>query len=84
MITKPSMSRRSTIATLTPIQVTMEGSKSYDSEGYGTTDFDDDYCHYGGFANAGGGSAAAGIAGVTPLSNTGHSLQVHTMRSFEV
>ena len=77
------MSRRSTIATLTPIQVTMEGSKSYHSEGYGNTDFDDDYVTTVDFVDAGGGSVAAGIAGVTPPSSTGYSLQVHMMRSSE-
>ena len=30
------------------------------------SDFADDYCHYGDFVGAGGGSAAAGTAGVTP------------------
>ena len=79
LITKPCMSRRSTIATLTPIQVTMEGSKSYHSEGYGNTDFDDDHCHCGGFVDAGGGSVAAGIAGVIPPSSTRPSMQVHAM-----
>ena len=79
-----SLSTMSAIATLTPIQMTAEESESYDVEGYGITDFDDDHCHYGGFVDAGGGSAAAGIAGVTPPSSTRHCLQVHAMRSFEV
>ena len=72
------------MATLIPIQMTAEGSESHDIEGYGIADFDDDHCHYGGFVDAGGGSVAAGIAGVTHPSSTRHSLQVHAMRSFEV
>ena len=69
--------------TLTPIRVTAEGSKSYDVEGDGITDIDGDECHYGGFADADGGSVVADIAGVTPPSSTGYSLQVHMMRSSE-
>ena len=67
------------MATLTPIQMIAEGSESYDVEGYGITDFDDEYCHYGGFVDAGGGSVAAGIAGVIPPSSTRPSMQMHAM-----
>ena len=35
------------MATLTPIRMTAEESDSYDIEGYGITDFDDDLWHYG-------------------------------------
>ena len=74
-----SLSMMSAMATLTPIRMTAEESDSYDIEGYGITDFGDDHCHYEGFVDAGGGSVAAGIAGVTPPSSTRHSLQVHAM-----